>query len=140
MSELKRSVFRLCDGKFYEGVHNTERRWNGWAMPWFTEAVMLQIAKDAGLTVRFVDLNSGVEYSSVFTDYNEDEEQLIIKDGLYSFDGWCWDTYTDTEIADMISEELAEYKSDLMYATDAYVRKHGLDRSKVTVKIVASYS
>lgn len=136
MRELKKSNFILCDGKFYEGVHNPARRWNGWAMPWFTEAVMLQIAKDAGLTVT---KSASGYYTGVFEDI-EDDEQLMQVGGLYSFDGWCWDAYTDTEIGHMLSEELRDYDELLSCATDAITRELNIDRSKVTVRVVASYS
>lgn len=38
--------FDPSDRDVYEGYHNPEARWNGWAIPYFTEKAALQIVQD----------------------------------------------------------------------------------------------
>lgn len=80
------------DNEIFEGYHNPNYRWNGWAVPLFTKKVMETI----------IEKFSTEDYPIVFEEnYSEDTDEttsvvvsskLTSPNGerLYITDGWCW--------------------------------------------------
>jgi hypothetical protein len=90
------SLFAIEFGSYekdqvFEGLHNPEYRWNGWATPMFTKQVADKV-KSA-----FTSVDYPIYYEH---EVRDDWEGLLIYkssmtspkgEPLYEFDGWCWD-------------------------------------------------
>ena len=71
----------------YPCVCDPTNRWNGWAQPLFTEQVFIKILNDMKLKHSVNEENITYDDGSGFDDVVAEPN----KDGLYFFDGWCWD-------------------------------------------------
>lgn len=70
----------------YPCVADPHIRWNGWACPRFTWAVVEQIARD---TQQELTKRGDGAATIVFDELNATEITRG-SDGLWEFDGWCW--------------------------------------------------
>ena len=113
------------DNAYFKGYHNPKNRWNGWAMPYFTKDVAMEIAQryssdETGYSITYD------EQKDVFVMEDENyEDEYIEEIPKYTYgtpDGtkdlypigagcWIWDDYTRDEMenngdADYIFESL----------------------------------
>lgn len=118
---LQKAYFRIDDSKFYEGWHNPQHRWNGWACPWFSKETLLEIAADIALILDDNPTSDSVVFGWFETDgYDPNTDKLedynVVHDRItpehhiphtfiYCIDGICWDAYTAEEMLDDLIEE-----------------------------------
>ena len=112
-TERQEGYARFEDGIFYPCSCNPHHRWNGWACPSFTSSVFAKVCKEADLIIHRERMQEGQKI--LFGYYGQDdpatmaEEDFIciyLENGMYAFDGWCWDFYTEQEKA---AAEAAEH-------------------------------
>lgn len=96
---LRPASFTLDGASIYPGWHNNHR-WNGFAMPCFTQDVFVAICRDIGLGVRIID-DTAVELAAS-SDAKEEPSLVAFVPApdagglrLATFDGWCWMISTD---------------------------------------------
>lgn len=106
-------VRAVIGGDFIEAVffaYMSERRWNGWAVPYFTAEQAAELARIFGGDACFEDVDGVMVFS--YRDENDDvrvevwPEVVDTVDGprtLYQIgDGWCWSCFNST-VVDYVS-------------------------------------
>lgn len=91
-------------GQFrYKGVHDPSVTWNGFAVPYFEEAVAYQMLNDMEIFWTY-----NFDGDTIITVYDEEFEQC---DGMYSIGGmsWAWSVVDptpslDDQIQDVITQ------------------------------------
>lgn len=112
ISELKKAYFNIDNcPEYYEGYYIPNKRWNGWAMPYFTKKISDMIIKRVqsdDLKISYdkeADSYKVIEYVNNEVDDTYSFEKVIINtpDGKKSLYGigagyWVWDDYSLDEI------------------------------------------
>jgi hypothetical protein len=107
---MEKKVFTICDASQFTFVgYDSETRWNGWCMPYFSEKTLLEILEKNAPYVREDDesiysFEDGVFYETY------DGEKIVVSEGkmingemhyLHSI-GWIWDV--DSRLSRIVEE------------------------------------
>lgn len=93
--------------EYYEGYHNPEYRWNGWAAPYFTKEIADKIMQNMSSNdCRITYDKEKNQYVVIFNDEQEEIYNMEIintdegKKQVYSIGScsWTWDNYSLEEI------------------------------------------
>ncbi len=111
IENLKKAYFNIGNNHYYEGYHIENKKWNGWAMPYFNKYIADLIAHNYSSRDFSITYNENDDCYLVITKDNgsiTDEytiKKLVIEteDGkkeVYDFAsvGWTWDSYTIDEL------------------------------------------
>lgn len=83
------------EDRVFEGYHNPEYYWNGWACPSFTKRVADKIKKAMATEDYhiFYEHEVGEDWLEGYDGYLIYKNETVSPNGepLYYFDGWCWD-------------------------------------------------
>lgn len=112
MGNIKeKAFFNIGNNQYYEGYHEKDKTWNGWAMPYFNKNMADLIAHNYSSRDFIISYISQDDCYIIITKENDiitDEyiaEKLVIdtddgKKEVYDFAslGWTWDSYTIDEV------------------------------------------
>ena len=106
VEKLKKSYFSIdiCD-EYYEGYHNPNFRWNGWAVPYFTKEVAdiiknnmssddLEITYDKEKDQYVAIFNNNIEEKEVYEKEIIDMPEGKIEVYPIGAGSWIWDDYS----------------------------------------------
>ncbi len=108
---IKKAYFNIGNNHYYEGYHDENKVWNGWAMPYFNKYIADLLTNNCSTKDFSITYNSEKDCYIVITKENDtviDEsiaEKMTIdtEEGqkeVYDFAtlGWTWDSYTIDEV------------------------------------------
>lgn len=105
---VEKAYFNIdTSNEFYEGYHNPNIRWNGWAMPYFVkeiaDIIIQKISVPKDLEISYDDKNDNY-IAKVYADGKVDEINIFKKSIIDTPDGkkevyaigsgyWVWDSF-----------------------------------------------
>ena len=104
---MKNATFIIDDWLAAEGIHDPDRRWNGWAVPFFTLEEVQKIAETVNASIDPNDTweKITVQDGKVFSEYNGGDESEIEEVASIDFEGkkyfgvgatsWVWDVWEE---------------------------------------------
>lgn len=104
---MQKALFTIDGWLTAGGIHNPERRWNGWAVPFFSLEEAQQIAEtvNAGIDTNDTWERITIKDGKVFSEYNGGGDSEIEEVPSVDFEGkkyfglgatsWCWDVWEE---------------------------------------------
>lgn len=110
IGKIEKAYFNIDSSKdYYEGYHNPEFRWNGWATPYFTKDVANKILEN--MSINDCKISYDKDNNQYIVIFNNDDEQKEIyemeiintdegKKEVYAIGScsWVWDNYSLDEL------------------------------------------